>query len=196
MDKPADNAFPIHALIRDRWSPRAFSSRPVDRPIVQSLLEAARWAPSCFNAQPWRFIVATADDAQAHARLAACLTPKNRAWAEVAPVLMVAIARDAFERNERPNRWAGYDTGQALAMLTIQAQAVGLAVHQMGGFDADRVRTTYGVPEGFTPMAAVAIGHPGDPDQLPADLADRERAERSRIEQARFAFGTAWGEAW
>jgi nitroreductase len=53
--------FPVHDLIRSRWSPVAFSLKRVEAEKLRSLFEAARWAPSSFNEQPWRFIVATRD---------------------------------------------------------------------------------------------------------------------------------------
>lgn len=59
MEKPANTQYPIHELLRRRWSPVAFSERLVPREDLCSLLEAARWAPSCYNGQPWHFIVAT-----------------------------------------------------------------------------------------------------------------------------------------
>src|SRR5205823_13025534 len=47
--------------------------------------------------------------------------------------------------NSQP--WALDDTGQAVAALVTQAQADGLAVHQMGGFDTEAVRTGFGLGE-------------------------------------------------
>jgi nitroreductase len=55
--KPAPADVDIHELFSGRWSPRAFSDRPVDRALLHTVLEAARWAPSSNNLQPWRFIV-------------------------------------------------------------------------------------------------------------------------------------------
>ena len=49
MEKLAPTDFPIHDLLRRRWSPRAFADRPVEPEKLRSLLEAARWAPSSFN---------------------------------------------------------------------------------------------------------------------------------------------------
>lgn len=62
MHKPAPTDFPVHDLIRNRWSPRAFSNKQVEREVLASLFEAARWAPSSFNEQPWAYLVATKDD--------------------------------------------------------------------------------------------------------------------------------------
>ena len=73
MEKPANTDYPIHDLIRRRWSPRAFAARPVEAEKVASLFEAARWAPSSFNGQPWHYIVAAKDDEAAFARLLNCL---------------------------------------------------------------------------------------------------------------------------
>ena len=55
-----DTTVKIHPLIQNRWSPRAFSPKPIPHEAVMALFEAARWAPSSYNEQPWRFIYATA----------------------------------------------------------------------------------------------------------------------------------------
>lgn len=192
MTKRAASTYPIHDLIAERWSPRAFADRSVDRELLESLFEAARWAPSCFNDQPWSFLVATRDEAEGFARLADCLVEGN-AWARRAPVLALSVARLDFERNGRPNRHALHDVGLAVGSLVLQAQALGLATHQMGGFDVERARTTLGVPERHEPVAMIAIGYRGDPASLPATLAERERAPRVRREASSFVFGARWG---
>src|SRR5262245_51054086 len=92
LRKPADAHYPNHDLIRERWSPRAFADRPVGRATLHSLFEAARWAASGGNKQPWRFILATKEHAESHARLAATLADKNYLWAQHAPVLILVVA--------------------------------------------------------------------------------------------------------
>ena len=62
MKKPAASAHPIHELIRERWSPRAFLDKPVEAEKLLSVLEAARWAPSSSNEQPWYFLVARREE--------------------------------------------------------------------------------------------------------------------------------------
>ena len=196
MEKPALNDNPIAELLARRWSPRAFSDRPVGAETVRSLLEAARWAPSCFNEQPWSFIVATAEDPEAHERLAGCLRDSNRTWAGKAPVLMVAMSKAAFDRNGKPNRHAGHDVGLAVENLLLQAVSMGLFAHPMAGFDAARVRQDYGVPEGHDPLVAIAAGYPGDPEDLPDDLKERETEPRERKALGQFVFGSSWGAPW
>ncbi|MCA8956048.1 MAG: nitroreductase family protein [Planctomycetes bacterium] len=195
MKKPATTDFPIHEILTERWSPRAFRSDLVDREQLGSLFEAARWGASCFNAQPWHFLVATRDDEAGYAKLASCLADANAVWATKAPVLVVAIAAQNFAHNGKPNRHALHDVGLALGNLTVQAQALGLSVHQMAGFDADKARQVCAIPDGFEPVAMAAIGYRGDPQGLPEPLRARESAPRERRPLAEFVFGATWNSA-
>ncbi len=196
LEKPARNDYPINDLLVRRWSPRAFSEAAVPREMVCSLLEAARWAPSCFNEQPWSFIVATREDPEAFEKLLGCLRETNQAWARRVPVLMVAVAKAAFDHNGKPNRHAGHDVGLAVENLMLQAVSMGLFAHAMAGFDASKVRELYGVPEGQDPLVALAVGFPGDPEDLPEELRERELAPRERKPLERFVFGPSWGDPW
>lgn len=178
--REAATAYPVHPLIRERWSPRAFADRPVDRETLGSLLEAARWAASCYNEQPWLFLVALKEDGPAFERALSCLVPFNQAWARHAPVLLLSFARTTFARNGQPNRHAFHDVGAATAQLALQATALGLAAHPMAGIDLDRIRAAYALPKDVEPVAAIAIGWPGDPEALPESLREGEKAPRQR----------------
>src|SRR6184192_1582833 len=173
MDKLAQAQYPIHDLLQKRWSPRAFSAQPVESDKLRSLFEAARWAPSSFNEQPWAYIVATKDEKDNFEKILSVLVEFNAQWANGAPVLGLAVAKLAFANNNAPNRNAQYDTGAATALLSVEATARGLAVHQMAGFDPEKARQVFGIPAGWAPIAAVAIGYPGDPASLPPPLKDR-----------------------
>jgi nitroreductase len=195
MEKPADNAYPIHDLLRRRWSPRAFSERPVEPEKLRSLFEAARWAPSSDNEQPWSFVMATKDEEEAYARLYNCLKEGNKRWAFRAPVLALSVARLNFEDDGKPNRHAFHDTGMAVFSLVIQATALGLIVHQMAGYDVEKARKELKIPAGHDPVAMMAIGYPGDPDHLPEPYRTREFNPRERKSVSEFLFGGMWGNA-
>lgn len=194
MEKPAPVDHPVHELIRRRWSPRAFGTEPVTPEQVLTLLEAARWAASCFNDQPWSFLVGFRDD-ETWQGIHDCLVPGNQAWAAAAPVLLLSVANEMFVQTGKPNRHAQHDTGQAAAHLALQATEVGLCVHQMAGFDAEAARKRFSIPPDQTPMAAIAVGPPGDADALPEALAERERAPRERVPVSTFTFTGTWGRA-
>ena len=187
MNNLATLDHPVHSLIERRWSPYAFADKPVDPADLHSLLEAARWAPSSFNEQPWRFIVATRDDPENFQRLLDCLVPGNREWAGKVPVLMLSVAALSFAKNGKPNRHALHDVGLASATLALQATNIGLAVHFMAGFDGNKARESFAIPDDFEPTAAIAVGH-----HLTEPAGDGP-SPRKRRPVEEFAYAGAWG---
>jgi nitroreductase len=195
MERLTNNDYPIHDLLRRRWSPRAFSERSVERALLARLLEAARWAPSSYNEQPWAFIVGTKEQPDEFARVLRCLVTGNQTWARSAPVLMLTVAHLTFTRNGTPNRHAFHDVGAAMAQLTVQATAEGLFVHQMAGILPDEARRTFAIPDGWEAVAGVALGYLGDPATLSEELRKREAAPRERKPLKDFVFSGGWGKA-
>ncbi len=197
MTRAATTAVEIHPLLADRWSPRAFDRTPVGDTEIAALLEAARWAPSANNHQPWRFLVGhdTLDGADAtYKGLFDSLAEFNQVWASAAPLLIAAIAEVEHEDGS-VREVAPYELGLAVAQLSVQAQALGLHVHQMGGFDATAISAGFGVPPQYRTVAVLAIGRLGDPDSLPAWAAERESAPRERLPLSQIAFAEHFGTA-
>jgi len=195
FEKKAQTQTPIIDPLALRWSGRAYDSdRPVDRADLMALLEAARWAPSCFCYQPWRLLVwDRSEEFQGWHRAFECLAESNRSWACHAPILMLACA-DTLFADGRPNRWCQYDTGAAVMSLSVQATALGLMVHQMGGFDAQRIRTEFTIPESFDCLAMLTVGYQLPQDRLPVELREREQALRSRRDLGESFFEGGWGQ--
>jgi nitroreductase len=191
--KAAAPDHPIHELIARRWSPYAFSDRPVAVEDLRSVFEAARWAPSSLNEQPWSYIVATKEQPEQFEALLSCLVEANQQWAKAAPVLALGVAALEFKRNARPNRVALHDLGLAAGNLCLEATARGLMVHQMAGIQPERARELYGIPENAEAVTALAIGYLAPPEGLPEKLRDRELAPRQRKRLAEFVFGGSWG---
>jgi len=192
MQNRTDTQIPIHELIRQRWSSRAFSSHPVESDKLLSILEAARWAPSSRNEQPWAFLVATKDNPENYEALAGVLMDSNRAWAGNAPVLILTTAHTRLEKDGQPNRHSFHDLGQATANLVFQATSLGLATHQMGGFHANAARERFAIPETWEPVSVIALGYPGNAELLPEPLRERETAQRRRKPLEEFVFSGTW----
>lgn len=170
----------LHPLLAGRWSTRAFDPDHVlDAAGTARLLEAARWAPSAGNSQPWRLGIAHRDTPE-FAALMSALAPGNALWAGAASALLVVAAEQVGpDGTVRP--WADYDAGQAAAHLSVQAEADGLAVHQMGGFDPDRIATAFRLPEGVRPLVVIAVGRRDPNAVLPEPFGARETAPRTRL---------------
>ncbi|MES2500436.1 MAG: nitroreductase family protein [Pseudomonadota bacterium] len=194
MQKPAKTQVPINEVIANRWSGRAYdASKAVSNQQIISLCEAARWAPSCFGDEPWRFMVWNkTTDAKSWQIAFDCLVPGNQEWVKNAPILLLVCADTLFGHNQKPNRWAQYDTGAAAENLCLQAQDLGLMAHQMGGFNADAARKVFKIPEQFTLMAMVAVGYAADIKTVTGEALSRETAERKRKPLAELFFDSAW----
>jgi len=179
MQKPANNTYPILEAFKQRWSPRAYSDKPVEPEKVKSLLEAARWAPSAFNEQPWRFIVGIKGERTWH-MIMETLVEWNRQWAAKAPVLVINLGKKTSSYNGKPNATYAYDTGQAVAMMVTEAVNQGLIGHQMSGFDAAKASELFNISDDFQPISVSAFGYYGDPEMLPADMKKTESKPRER----------------
>lgn len=183
---------PILDVIARRRSSRAYATETLTSEQIETLFEAARWAPSSVNEQPWRYLYATPDKKDLWSGIFDTLHDGNKVWAKDAPLLVVSMAKKTFSRNERPNPSALYDLGGANAFLSLQATAMGLNVHQMGGYDHDVLRHNLNIPDTFELGVVMAIGFPGDVENLPEGLRQREMAPRNRHPQSAFVMNQSF----
>jgi|TARA_B110000908_G_scaffold24264_1_gene27816 nitroreductase len=197
MKKPATTQAPVHDIIANRWSPRAYdASKPVSQAQIISMLEAARWAPSCFGDEPWRFIVWDKNkDAAAWEKAFDCIVQGNQGWAKDAPVFVLICAGTLFEQNQKPNRWGAYDTGAAAVSLSLQATSMGLVTHQMGGFDGEKTRAAFNIPDQFEMMSMMAVGYIADVDALRQEAKERTLAPRKRKPLGELFYEGVWNQS-
>ncbi len=193
--KFAKTDHPVQEMIATRYSPYAFSDRPVSGADLRSIFEAARWAPSSYNEQPWSYIVATKEDAGEFERLLSCLVEPNQDWAKLAPVLALGVTRSRFARNDQENGASRHDLGAASAHLTFEATARGLSVHQMIGIVPERARELYQIPEHSEALTALAIGYAADPADAASPYRERDAAPRERKSIAAFVFTGTYGQS-
>ena len=185
--KHAPIALGLHDLIAARWSPRAFSDKKVSSEDLTKIFTAAGWAASSSNEQPWRFLVGKKGD-DTYAKILDSLVPFNQDWAKSAPVLILTVAKKTFAKNGNPNGWALHDTGAASANMSLQALALGLHTHGMAGYDKDKARAHFDLPEDYETGAVWALGYLGDPETLPEHLKKMELSLRERKPLEAFVF--------
>ena len=158
---------PVAAQFLDRSSPRAFSGRKLTTQDIETIVEGARWAPSASNKQPWHFAYALRDDAnwQAFSQLP---NEFNRRWCLNAGALIVLLS------DKQASAKHSFDAGCAWGYLALEAHAMGLATHAMGGFSAEEAQKVLGLPEHLVPEIVIAVGRRADASVLPDDLRERE----------------------
>jgi len=169
--------------MKERFSPRVFSSTPIPETDLDVIFEAARLAPSGRNHQPWFFY--TADkSSDTHKKLSACL-PERNSWALSAPTLIVCCY-DPTEPKDGVNKWAQYDLGAAVMSLVLQATQMGYYCRQIGSFDTDKTKADLSIPDSLIPFTLIAIGKIGDEQDFssaPKEIIDKELEPFSRKEK-------------
>ncbi|WP_426247476.1 nitroreductase family protein [Nocardioides sp. LHG3406-4] len=162
----------LHPLLRKRWSPRLFDAEhALSAEEVDVLLESARWAPSAGNSQPWAFVVARRGD-PVHARVLQHLAPSSGRWAPSASLLVLNLCRRLVDDSDLEySEFAAYDLGQAVAHMTVQAQAGGLAARQFRAFDKAALTAEFAIAREWELMSMTAFGRPTT--QSAADARDR-----------------------
>lgn len=181
---------PIHDLLSRRWSSRRFAPTPLPESVVETLIEAARWAPSYGNRQPWRFVVVMGPTTLAKVHEA--LTRGN-AYAKAAPVLIALCGDPDDGQIVDGKQYYLMDAGMALENLLLQAVALGLHAHPMGGFNESMVRDVLSIPEPVRVLALVAVGWPGKLEDLDERTRERELRERTRQPRDRIRTFDGWG---
>ncbi len=179
-------------VIKNRKSRRAYSSKSIEPEKIKSLFEAARWAPSSMNDQPWHFIYATKDQPDLWNKIFDALNDSNKIWAREAPLLILSLARKHFFLNGKQNGSSQYDLGSANAFLTLQATAMDLNIHQMGGFDRTKIIANLNIPDLYELGVIMAIGYLGSAETLSENLKHRELAPRQRNVQGEFVMNKSF----
>ena len=182
IEKNAKTLEEINPLIAKRWSPRAFDiNKKVSDEHIISLCEAARWAPSCNGDEPWKFIVFNKFSApQSYDDAFDCIGVWNQKWIKNAPILFAVLFDTKFRKNGEINKWAAFDTGSACQNIYLQAFSDGLITHPIAGFDADKFRVKFAIPEKIEIIAIIAIGYQAEIDVLDSNYHKAELTNRTR----------------
>ena len=165
------------SALQERRAYRALASTPVDRTILNRLLEAAHTAPSSGNNQPWRMIVVD-DPAQLEA-LKRTLAGGNY-WAQKAPVITAFITHPSWSMQIGGRDFAYFELGMAAMAYQTQGVAEGLYVHPMAGFNADAAKQVLGVDNDFVLMVLMAVAYPGEKEGLSDKHLESEDGPRIR----------------
>jgi nitroreductase len=163
----------ILAELRNRMSPIVFDETDFEKEKLPTLVEAARWAPSCSNNQSWNYVFVNKKDTTRMA-LEDALSRGN-AWAKKAPYL-VAVASDPDQDcKDNGLPFYAYNAGLSVMCLTIEAEHLGLRVHQMAGWDEQKVKQALRYPSNFRVIVLFALGYEANIKSIWATLDDRTR---------------------
>ena len=187
ITKIANTDFPIHDLLARRWSARAFSTKTVEKSKLLSILEAARWAPSSRNEQPWRYVVFTDDNLEKLDKARSILLEINN-YAKRAPILICAITKRTYSDNRIYNKLHFHDLGAANENMFLESFNQGLIMHEMGGFNRDKARELFNIPDDYEVGIMIAIGYQDSHEILPKRYREKANSPRERKPLSEIAF--------
>ncbi len=136
--------------IKTRRSVRTFLDRPVEREVLQQIIDCARLAPSSNNQQPWEFVVVTGGAVRS--KIAELATYGK--FIKNAPACVAVFCRPA----------GGYveDGSAATENLILGAWALGVSSCWIAGHQtryAEPIRALLKVPEEYKLVSLVALGY-------------------------------------
>jgi nitroreductase len=143
--------------LRSRMSPVVFDEREIEMEKLRAIVEAARWAPSCSNNQSWNYVFVQKKDTTRLA-LEDTLTHGN-AWAKKAPYLVSVAADPDQDCKDNGLPFYAYNAGLSVMCLVVEAEHLGLRVHQMAGWDEQKVKQALGYSSNFRVVVMFALGY-------------------------------------
>lgn len=166
---------PVIETILKRRSVRKYEDKPVPRELLEQIVECGTYAATGMGMQPWHFTVVTdravldrIADANVEVMLKdPSLPPMVRAQVEAgnfdcfrgAPCAVIMSGEDGKE-------FANVDCANAVENMALAAESLGLNSCYLASFKpcllgeaGAAMRAGLGIPEGFTPNLALAIGY-------------------------------------
>lgn len=166
-------------LVRGRESIRSYDpQRPVDRPVLERILEAGRLAPSAANRQPWRFLLVSAGPALVRVK-----DSYPRPWFQGAPHVLAATGNRSRAWVRSADGYNSLETDLAIAMthMVLAAESEGVATCWIAAFDPAALREALGLNEKEIVLAITPLGYP-----RPGFARKRDKQRRPFDEVARF----------
>jgi len=177
--KKAQTQNPVLDIIRDRWSARSFSEKPISEETMNTIIEGASWAFSANNEQPWRYAVAY-KGSPLFEKFFSLLSTGNQLWCNNAAALVLSLGKKTYTANGSLNTAMMHDVGAANMLLTLQANSHGIYTHVLGGYDAAKAVELFDLGDDLVPVYMIALGYLTDAEKLAEPFRTRELTPRAR----------------
>jgi len=171
-------------VVRKRKMVRTFLDRPIDRAVLDRIIANAQRAPSAGFSQGWAFLVLSGKD-ETERYWNTTMSPERRTefgWPGMfnAAALVVCLSnKSAYlaryslpdkgwtdrDENHWPVPYWDIDVGMAALLILQTAVDAGLGAVFFGIFDQAGFRKAFGIPDEFTAVGTVAIGHKAPSDR-------------------------------
>jgi iodotyrosine deiodinase len=190
-DEQLRRAREFFELCNRRRTVRHFSSKPVSRELLETLVLTAGTAPSGANKQPWRFIIVTdaelkrkiriaaeKEEKESYERrmpqewlddLAALGTDWHKDFLEVAPALIAVFSVEYEKDGEsaRKNYYVMESVGLAVGVLIVAIHNAGLVSLTHTPSPMQFLREILNRPSNERPFVLIPVGYPAENVTVP-----------------------------
>jgi nitroreductase len=145
-------------LIKKRYSVRGYRSEPVEKEMLEQVLDAARLAPTASNRQPFRIIVAQTERRREEIR-----RMYDRDWFVEAPtvICVCGVKSEAWISRGGMN-YVYVDVAIVMDHIILAATDLGLGTCWVGAFEKDVAREVFRLPDDLEPVVMTPLGYAAD----------------------------------
>jgi nitroreductase len=166
-------------LVSRRYSVRSYDpARPVEKAVLERILDAGRLAPTAANRQPGRFLVISSPEMLAKVRAS-----YSKPWFNDAPHVLVLTGKVGDAWSREPDGYNSLETDLTIAMdhMILAAANEGVATCWIAAFHLDVLRSALGLADDEKVFAMTPLGYPraGEPGT-------REKKRKPLSEVVRF----------
>ena len=160
-------------LVKDRFSCRKFSSKPVEDEKLNKILEAARLAPTAKNAQPVKIWAIKSPEALEKIKSATPFT-----WLKDAPVILAVggTTEGAFVRPSDNRNFEDVDATIVATHLMLAIEAAGLGSTWIGMFDEPKVKELFPEMKNYDLVALFPVAYKAD-DAQPSERHEKRKSK-------------------
>lgn len=159
--------------MKNRYSVRSFSDRPVEREKIDIILQAGQSAPTACNRQPQKILVLNGKDSLAlWQKCTACHFNEQL-------VMIVCYDRDQSWKREHDGQDSGFvDASIVTTHMMLEAAELGVGSTWVMYFIPEAVRTEFKLPDNIVPVSALVMGYAsGDAKPSPRHASRKPLAE-------------------
>ena len=164
-------------VVKNRFSCRKFSSKPVEDEKLDKILEAARIAPTAKNAQPVKIWVI-----KSHEALEKIKSTIPFPWVKDASVILAVggTPEGAFLRPSDGKNFSEVDATIVATHIMLAIEAEGLASTWIGMFDEPKAKELFPEMKNYELIALFPIAYKAD-DAQPSDRHEKRKSKDELI---------------
>jgi nitroreductase len=164
----------FYELIRNRESIRNYDpERPLERAVINRILEAGRLAPSAANRQPWKFLLVSSEGMLEKVRR--CY---SASWFQDAPHVLIVAGDLDKSWVRKKDGYNSLETDLTIAMdhMILAAESEGVGTCWIAAYDPEVLRGALDLRQSERVFSITPLGYPrsgfqkkGEKERKPLD---------------------------